>query len=220
VCLTLLFMYTVLVKAMLRACTLLACLMAANGERLGNATQLLVAAQTVMNAAVDAVLATHDLGDDINSRVVDPRPTPAVTSAAGLSGLYISTNIHSRKCHELRQAKRASLAFYDRIGAGYVSLRGDAVVLSAVEAQEQWWNGWAPYFPDGRNTSYYTVIAFTPDHLEIVSYNRAHVQSDRADWLPVSLDRTEGIWRVTVPPEPEVHEPRAAPPRWHTRTDM
>ena len=72
-----------------------------------NATALLVDAQKIMGAAVNAILATHAYDGtssssaggprDINTRVVTPKPLPAVTNASGLNRVYIDTNLLSRK---------------------------------------------------------------------------------------------------------------------------
>ena len=75
---------------------------------------------------------------------------------------------------------------------------------------------WQPFFPEGANTSGYTVIRFAPDALELLSVDRSNVQSWRKDWLPVSLARRRpgGSWRVTVPPQPAPPSPPSPAGGW------
>lgn len=188
----------------------------------GNVTAVLVDAHATMSAAVNAVFSTHALGTgssagfpgDINSRVMSPKPVPSITSPGGLSMVYIDTNSLSRKSREIQRAvdmhgaARANLLYYDRDGAGYVALRGNVTIADAAEAQREWWDGWSPFYPEKENTSFYSVLRFKPDWLELSS---GPAQSGRADWLPVSLQRVDGTWKVVVSPGPPSPSPPTPP---------
>eukprot|EP00928_Gymnodinium_smaydae_P088595 TRINITY_DN72663_c0_g1_i1.p1 TRINITY_DN72663_c0_g1~~TRINITY_DN72663_c0_g1_i1.p1 ORF type:complete len:308 (+),score=27.33 TRINITY_DN72663_c0_g1_i1:42-926(+) len=188
-----------------------------------NVTAILLDAQKTMRAAFNAILSTHarstgpsaGLPSDINARVMSPKPVDNVTDASGLALIYIDTNSLSRKYAEIQDAvaehgaARANLLYYDRDGAGYVALRGNASIAEPAEARREWWDGWAPFFPQKENTSFYSVIRFELDALEMSS---GPAQSGRADWMPVTLRRKGGVWTVEVAPGPPAPAPPAPPP--------
>lgn len=186
-----------------------------------NATDLLISAQVTMRAAAEAIFSTPAFqsasGIDISARVVSPRPTSNVSNASALGAIYIDTNSKSRKYEEVatmitkKGFARANLLYYDKQGEGYVAMNGYVSICSAKDAKRLWWDGWKPFYPNGSNTSFYTVLRFEPDSLELVS-SECDVQSGRADWLPVTLARTDaGIWTVTVPAVP-TPPPSPTPP--------
>eukprot|EP00746_Dinoflagellata_sp_MGD_P127535 gnl/MRDRNA2_/MRDRNA2_62086_c0_seq1.p1 gnl/MRDRNA2_/MRDRNA2_62086_c0~~gnl/MRDRNA2_/MRDRNA2_62086_c0_seq1.p1 ORF type:complete len:288 (-),score=48.72 gnl/MRDRNA2_/MRDRNA2_62086_c0_seq1:87-950(-) len=187
-----------------------------------NVTALLIDALGTMNAAINAVFSTHAVSKDgsdsgdINSRVMSPKPVTQVADAGSLSVIYIDTNNLARKYIEIQDAvkrqgaARATLLYYDVGGAGYVSLRGNATISSTEEAKKEWWDGWDAFYPQKENTSFYSIIRFEPNWLEISAGTA--VQSGRADWLPVSLERVAGVWEVIVPAVPPAPSPPAPPP--------
>lgn len=195
-----------------------------------NVTELLVDAQRIMKGAANAILSTHALStgpsagfnSDINSRMMSPKPVSDVTGSSSLPIVYIDTNKFSRKYTEIQVAireqgvARGNLLYYDRDGAGYVAFRGNLSIADESEAKRQWWEGWSPFFPQKENTSFYAVIRFQPDWLEMAS---APTQSGRADWLPISLQRSLGVWEVVVPavppsPVPPSPAPPSPSPKW------
>lgn len=193
-------------------------------ENASNATALLEKAWTLISYSPNGILATHargvtgELTSDINSRVVSPKPLPHVDGPSSFAQIFIDTNNLSRKYQEIEAAAtyggaRVSLIHYDVDGIGYVSMRGSATICSASEARQEWWDGWTPFYPNGANTSFYSVIRFEPDWMEIVSAGRLNVGAGRADWLPVSLKRSSGLWDVEVAPLPTPPSP-PTPPTW------
>eukprot|EP00929_Paragymnodinium_shiwhaense_P003849 TRINITY_DN104533_c0_g1_i1.p1 TRINITY_DN104533_c0_g1~~TRINITY_DN104533_c0_g1_i1.p1 ORF type:complete len:301 (+),score=65.90 TRINITY_DN104533_c0_g1_i1:38-940(+) len=179
--------------------------------------------EVLMSKAHDATLATHALPAgtgsglggaslNINTRMVTPKPPPNVTDAHGLQTIYISTNKLSRKYQEIIELRkafgvaRASLLYYDRDGVAYASFRGNLTTCTEEESRKQWWEeGWKPFYPQGPNTSFYTVVRFDVDWLEIVDAGRFVISANRTDWLPVSLSRSpgaDGSWSVVVAPAP------------------
>lgn len=195
-----------------------------SGRDTSNATVLLLDAATIMQAASMASLSTHAIGGeapgagkmtDINVRVVSPKPVAKVVDAGGIGKIFVDTNSLSRKYIEIHRAiyeigsARASLLYYDRDGAGYVTMRGFVTICDEAEAKREWWDGWAPFYPEKQNTSYYSVLQLVPDWLEVVGGTLGNVQSGRADWLPVSLQRQNGVWVTVVPAAPS---PPPTPP--------
>lgn len=187
-----------------------------------NVTELLNVAEKTMSAAFNAILSTHALTSgqsagspaDINSRVMSPKPVARVSDTSSLSVIYIDTNNLSRKFTEVQEAvskhgaARANLMYYDRDNAGYVALRGNLTIASSAEASKQWWDGWAPFYPQGASSPTYSLLIFKPDLLEL---SVAGVSSGRADWLPVALERVENMWHVAVPAAPPAPAPTPAP---------
>jgi rubredoxin/general stress protein 26 len=176
-----------------------------------------------MGAAINAILATHSVAPftsmsaggplDINARIVTPKPTPPVVNASAFEQVYIDTNSLSRKHAEISKlgVTRANLLYYDRDGIGYVALRGNASMCSEACAQREWWDGWKAFYPLGKNTSFYSLIKFVPDWMEIVHISSPVVSAGRPDWTPVSLRRASPTraWTVEVPPG---SSPPPAPP--------
>lgn len=193
-------------------------------QNTSNATALLDKAWTLISYSPNGILSTHargvtgELSSDINTRVVSPKPLPRVDGPSSFGQIFIDTNNLSRKYQEIEVSAtsggaRVSLLHYDVDGIGYVSMRGNASICSASEARQVWWDGWAPFYPNGSNTSFYSVIRFEPDWMEIVSAGRLDVDAGRADWLPASLKRISGRWEVAVAPLPAPPSP-PSPSTW------
>eukprot|EP00405_Crypthecodinium_cohnii_P013767 CAMPEP_0206458550 /NCGR_PEP_ID=MMETSP0324_2-20121206/23637_1 /ASSEMBLY_ACC=CAM_ASM_000836 /TAXON_ID=2866 /ORGANISM="Crypthecodinium cohnii, Strain Seligo" /LENGTH=184 /DNA_ID=CAMNT_0053929911 /DNA_START=202 /DNA_END=759 /DNA_ORIENTATION=- len=167
-------------------------------------------------------MSTHAIGGsaamgapyEINSRIVESRPLENFTDIHDLKVIYIDTNKWSRKYKEILEAKqkygsaRMSLMYFDAKSYGYVSLRGSASIASDEEAKAVWYEPWKAFYPQGKDTPFYCVVKFFPDWLEISGGPREKVDSNRTDWLPVSLQRPslQSPWRIVVHPETGLSE--------------
>eukprot|EP00656_Telonema_subtile_P020742 TRINITY_DN21815_c0_g1_i2.p1 TRINITY_DN21815_c0_g1~~TRINITY_DN21815_c0_g1_i2.p1 ORF type:complete len:182 (+),score=44.38 TRINITY_DN21815_c0_g1_i2:89-634(+) len=122
----------------------------------------------------------------------------------------IDTNTHSRKVKDAAASPRANLIYYDATGDGYVSFRGNMTLTSREYAVSQYWDGWAPFYPNGSATPNYGLFLFEPDAIEFVSTFRFKVGAGREDWLPPTLVKQGGEWVVQVPTVP----PAPTTPGW------
>lgn len=173
-----------------------------------NVSTMLQEARGSANAAANAILATlASSGDNINTRVVSPKPLASFgalnATSDGIATVYVDTNSFSRKYKEIQSAgpkgARVNLIYFDSAGVGYVSLRGTAVICAPDEAKREYWSGWDAFYPDGSSTAYYSLIRIEPDWMEFVSVARYNVQSNRSDWAPPSLSRVDGTWHIEIP---------------------
>mmetsp|Transcript_29270 Transcript_29270/g.71372 ORF Transcript_29270/g.71372 Transcript_29270/m.71372 type:complete len:211 (-) Transcript_29270:126-758(-) len=156
--------------------------------------------KTTMDIARFASLATFSKSSpDINSRVIFPKPTN-VTDAPQLEKVYFATNKYSRKFAEISPSTRVNILYWDSEGVGYVTLRGEASICDADEAQAGWWSGWDHVYPEGPSTEFYTLIRVVPDWIEFASYDRFHVDEgrNRTDWRPLTLVREspDKDWKI------------------------
>eukprot|EP00657_Telonema_sp_P-1_P004657 TRINITY_DN20931_c0_g1_i1.p1 TRINITY_DN20931_c0_g1~~TRINITY_DN20931_c0_g1_i1.p1 ORF type:complete len:158 (+),score=75.58 TRINITY_DN20931_c0_g1_i1:137-610(+) len=124
---------------------------------------------------------------DINSRVMSPKPPD---HSSNLTSLLIDTNIYSRKVNEINNTPRVNLLYYDDLGDGYVSLKGDVHMCSHQEAVDNYWDGWRPFFPNGSDSPNYGLMKMKPDTIEFVSSLRFKVGACLLYTSPSPRDRT------------------------------
>ncbi len=159
--------------------------------------QVLDAAVATMNAARYCFLVTVDASGHPQARMVfayglghDPDMT-----------LRIATNATTRKVREITRDGRATLAYADLSGEGYVTLLGEARLVRDLEERRRWWDeGLRAFFPDGPEGEDYLLIEFRPRRIEMMSF--AHKVADEPlGWQPAVLEWDSGQWvlRPTVP---------------------
>lgn len=98
--------------------------------------------------------------------------------------VWLATNRFSRKVKELQGDSRVTLYF--QVPQGYVSIKGEAILVSDKALTEKYWKEeWAEFYP--KKEENYMLIKVLPKHLEIVSYVHGIV-SDAPDWAAPMID--------------------------------
>ncbi len=83
--------------------------------------------------------------------------------------VWLATNPRSRKVREISAHPGVTLFYWDKEGAGYVSLSGRAELVNDPEQKQKWWKeGWEAFYPN-RDVDY-LLIRVTPVRVEAVSY--------------------------------------------------
>ena len=102
--------------------------------------------------------------------------------------VWLATNARSRKVVEIGNDSRATLHWADPGGSGYVSLYGNAeIVTDPAERAARWKEEWATFYKDRNRGDDYVLIRFVPFRLEVVSYGDG-LEGDPATWAPVGID--------------------------------
>ena len=150
--------------------------------------KVLDAARATMKAARFCFLITLDEAGQPQARLVGPfDPEPEMT-------VWMGTNRTTRKVAQIRRNPRATLAYYDAQGLGYVTLVGKArLVESREERGRRWRKEWEPFYPGGPEGDTYLLIEFTPARIEVMS--AAHnIASEPLAWRPAILERRGSAW--------------------------
>lgn len=99
--------------------------------------------------------------------------------------IWFGTNSNSRKVGELIANKRATIIYYDKAGASYVSLYGVAEIVTDEDIKAQYWkSSWQNFYPDYPEG--YCLIKFTPDYLELISEEYG-ITGDPITWMPKTI---------------------------------
>lgn len=113
--------------------------------------------------------------------------------------LWLVTNPATRKARELRADSRATVACYDPQGEGYVTLAGQARLVSArLEKRQRWQESWEDFFPAGPDDPAALLIEFTPERIEVMSFYR-HLATTPFTFRPLVLVRRGSGWRPETP---------------------
>lgn len=155
--------------------------------------RVLAAARETMKAARYCFLITLDESGDAQARLMDPfDPEPDMK-------VWLGTNRTTRKVPQMRRDPRATLAYYDAAGVGYVTLIGRVRLVDDVKERERRWKEeWRSFYPDGPTGSTYLLIEFTPTRIEVMSY-RHQIASEPLAWRPAILERKRGAWALARP---------------------
>ena len=151
--------------------------------------RVLEAARATMKAASNCFLITLDDSGQPQARLMapfDPDPTMNV---------WLATNRKTRKVEQIRKNPRATLAYHDTVGQGYVTLIGKArLVDDLVERRRRWKPEWKDFYPGGPEDADYLLIQFTTERIEVMSIGR-HVADAPQGWQPAVLVRQGSGWR-------------------------
>ncbi len=124
----------------------------------------LEAARTTMEASRYCFLVTLDEAGHPQARLMEPFPAEADMT------VWMATSSTTRKVRQLRGDSRATLAYYDSEREGYVTLIGEARLVSDIEQRRRRWNPeWQDFFPAGPTGPDYVLIEFTPSRIEVMS---------------------------------------------------
>ena len=154
------------------------------------AERVLDAALITMKAARYCFLITLDATGQPQARLVfgyglghDPDMT-----------LRIATNPTTRKVREIARDGRATVAYGDAAGEGYVTLIGEARLVTDLAERRRWWDEeLRPFFPHGPEDDDFLLIEFRPRRVEVMSF--AHKVANEPDsWAPAVLEWEGGRW--------------------------
>ena len=143
---------------------------------------ILKAAREVMVKARYCDLVTIGPGGQPQARPVDPFPPED-----GLT-VWIATNPLTRKVKEIRDDARVTLMYLDPAGDGYVTVIGQATLVSdPAEKARRWKDDWLAFYKDKYRGDDYVLIRVRPRRLEIVSY-ADKLLNDPVTWRPISVE--------------------------------
>ncbi len=124
----------------------------------------LEAVRTTMEASRYCFLVTLDEAGHPQARLMDPFPPEADMT------VWMATNSTTRKVRQLGRDSRATLAYYDWEREGYVTLLGEARLVSDIEERRRRWKPeWQAFFPPGPTAPDYVLIQFTPSRIEVMN---------------------------------------------------
>lgn len=128
---------------------------------------ILEAAKLVMKAAKNCFLITLDESGHPTARIMDPFDPEADMK------IWMGTNKNTRKVEQIKNDTRATLAYYDAEGMGYVTLIGKARLVTDPMLKEKWWNEeWNAFYPGGKESEVYCLIEFMPFRIEVMDISR------------------------------------------------
>lgn len=85
--------------------------------------------------------------------------------------IWFGAHPNSRKVHQLKKNDHVGIAFLDPNTAGYVSLSGNASVVTDLSARQKYWRAhWTDIYPGGPDGDEYILIKFQPRRLEMMTY--------------------------------------------------
>lgn len=108
--------------------------------------------------------------------------------------LRIATNPTTRKVAEIRRDSRATLAYGDVAGEGYVTLLGEARLQDDLGERRRWWDETLrPFFPAGPEGEDFLLIEFRPRRIEVMSFTHK-IAAEPDAWHPAVLEWEDGRW--------------------------
>jgi general stress protein 26 len=157
---------------------------------LPGASRILEAARATMKAASNCFLITLDDSGQPQARLMAPFDPDSAMN------VWLATNRKTRKVGQIRKNPRATLAYHDAAGQGYVTLIGKArLVEDLAERRRRWKPGWREFYPGGPEGADYLLIQFITERIEVMSISR-HVADAPQGWQPAILVRQGEGWRM------------------------
>lgn len=153
--------------------------------------QVLDAALSTMQAEQYCFLITVDTTGQPQARMV------AAASIGPDMSVWITTSRESRKVREIRKDNRATMAFSDNKGEGYVTLIGHARLDNDVNRKKALWKlQYEAFFPGGAEGNDSILIEFTPNQIEVMHF---HLKVGIWPWTfePTILVQENGSWKRT-----------------------
>lgn len=136
-------------------------------------------AQEMIIASEYCTLITIDSLGHPNGRLMDPMPPDSKFR------IYLATNPRSAKVQEITSNPKVSLFYQMSNNAGYVSLVGDAKILTDSESKRAHWKeSWEPFYKDKTNDL--VLIEFICSKVELVNYKKGIV-STQPNWSAPSF---------------------------------
>jgi general stress protein 26 len=108
--------------------------------------------------------------------------------------IWMGTHPKTRKVEQIRANPKVAVTYADETAPGYVTVLGNARVVSdkAVLAQH-WRKEWESFFPGGPDGPNFVLIEITPTRIELVS--EANGVSTAPGAPPVILEKQDGAWK-------------------------
>lgn len=143
---------------------------------------ILTAARSIIIKSRFGTLVTLGEKGEPHARIVDPfAPDSSFT-------VWVATNSVTRKVGEIKRDARVVLLWFEPGNPGYVSLSGQASLVSdPAEREKHWKPEWKNLYRDRNHGDDYLLIRIKPNHLEIVSYADGML-GNLETWRPVALD--------------------------------
>src|SRR5258707_5359467 len=150
--------------------------------------QLLDATRATMKAAGNCFLITLDKSGQPQARLMAPfDPEPSMN-------VWMATNRKTRKVAQIRKNPRATLAYHDAAGTGYVTLIGKARLVEDLgERRRRWKPEWKDFYAGGPDGPEFVLIEFVTERIEVMSISRKVVDAAQG-WQPAILVRRGGAW--------------------------
>jgi general stress protein 26 len=154
----------------------------------GSEQRVLEAARETMRAAHYCFLVTLDSSGHPQARVMEP-----FEPEAGMV-VWMGTSAKSRKVGQIRDDERATLAYYDAEGVGYVTLIGSVRLVEDLEQRRRRWKPeWEMFYSEGPESDDYVLLEFVPSRIEVMSFSLG-VATDPSGFSPAILVRTDSGW--------------------------
>lgn len=148
----------------------------------GDSAGILAAAREVMAEARYATLISLGPDGHPQARIVDPFAPEADFT------VWIATNARSRKVTEIARDSRVTLLYFDRDGASYVTVVGEAETVDDPEMKAKYWKtAWAALYPDEYRGEDYLLIRVVAQRVE-VSAERLGILNDPVTWRPAIVE--------------------------------
>lgn len=147
---------------------------------------ILETAKLIMRAAKNCFLITLDESGHPTARIMDP-----FDPKAGMR-IWMGTNKNTRKIAQIKNDTRATLAYYDVEGMGYVTLIGKVRLVTDPVLKEKWWKDeWEAFYPGGNKSEVYCLIEFSPFHIEVMDISRKVLKSL---FRPEAVTLKNSVW--------------------------
>jgi general stress protein 26 len=96
--------------------------------------------------------------------------------------IWMATNPKSRKVTQLKRNSTTTLHYFDKNKLAYVSLMGNAYLVTDDSIKNTKWKvGWEKFYPN--RTTDYLLIKFVPKTLELISISNGFF-GDKTTWKP------------------------------------
>lgn len=146
-----------------------------------------------MEACTFCILVTRGRTGDLEARLMDPLPPEEDLS------VWMVTDPSTRKVRQLEADPRATLAYVDEGGIGYVTLLGRArLVTDLEERRRRWRDEWKEFYPEGPEGETFALIEFRPERIEAMSVSR---EVGAGPFEPACLILTDEAWTRRRPPD-------------------
>jgi general stress protein 26 len=172
-------------SAVMVLCAAAACLLGGVSFAVGtpqalSRERLLAVAREIMISARYCALITRDGAGRSIARAMD-----AIAPDANMV-VWLGTNPRTRKIPEIRRDPSVTLYYFDPASGGYVTILGNARIVTAPdEKQRHWKEGWEAFYPD--REAGFALIAVTPERVEVVS-PKHKIEGNTATWTPPSVE--------------------------------
>jgi general stress protein 26 len=137
-------------------------------------TKIKTAAQKIMTSAGTCTLITLDENGNPRAREMDAfLPETDFT-------VWFGTTNKSRKVNQIKNDKRVTLYYLDSDRSGYVTISGEAqIITDSSEKEKRWKEKWKDFYPNKNED--YVLIKVAPIWMEVVS-DKYGIVGDPISW--------------------------------------